>query len=389
MNESLEAWISSHSLPTARPQQPPEQNRRYQGANGQVHSTADNLIHDFGSYSGGYTEERPEAGQETEQIGAPIGAACVDISVVSDSPLLRKGLIGSLLAHLDLRLLRSYSGAPVGIAIPYAGIFGDQLIGKSEQLNPLNPLWHVALLDGSLSQQMLEAWIRHWRNPVPLAHVLVFDLANDLDSILSCIEAGATGCLVKGTPISELVIAIRQAQQGETVCSSELLTSLFAYLSDRKSDHVGATHSVDKDTTTERDGKQPAGEQVTETEPDATALTFPPSPRLAAVGVGRASLTMHEYPEAPPDIPLVTSITARELQVLSCIAKDCSNPAIAKILVIELGTVKKHVHSILEKLNLQSRHQAARYALEQGWLQDGLSPSVSQDGGLGIGTKAP
>lgn len=223
MNESLEAWISSHSLPTALPQQPTEQNRRYPGANGQAHSTADNQIHDFGTSSGDYGEERPETSQETERSSAPIGDACVDISVVSDSPLLRKGLIGLLLAHLDLRLLGSYSGAPVGIAIPAWGISGRQLIGKSARLNPLNPPWHVALLDGSLSKQILEAWIRYWRDPVPLAHVLVFDLANDLDRILSCIEAGATGCLVKGTGIAEVVIAIRHAQQGKTVCSSELL----------------------------------------------------------------------------------------------------------------------------------------------------------------------
>jgi DNA-binding NarL/FixJ family response regulator len=47
--------------------------------------------------------------------------------------------------------------------------------------------------------------------------------------------------------------------------------------------------------------------------------------------------------------------------VLELIGKDFTNQEIAEQLVIEIGTVKNHVHSILEKLNVGSRGEAAAY----------------------------
>jgi two-component system nitrate/nitrite response regulator NarL len=43
------------------------------------------------------------------------------------------------------------------------------------------------------------------------------------------------------------------------------------------------------------------------------------------------------------------------------IGQGLSNQAIAEQLVIEVGTVKNHVHSILEKLNVSSRRDAVRF----------------------------
>ena len=43
------------------------------------------------------------------------------------------------------------------------------------------------------------------------------------------------------------------------------------------------------------------------------------------------------------------------------IGQDMTNQQIAEELVIEVGTVKNHVHSILEKLNVSSRGEAAAY----------------------------
>jgi DNA-binding NarL/FixJ family response regulator len=61
-------------------------------------------------------------------------------------------------------------------------------------------------------------------------------------------------------------------------------------------------------------------------------------------------------------------LTARELEVLRCINQDFSNQEIAAALVIEVRTVKHHVHSILHKLKLNHRWEAARMAVERGWL---------------------
>jgi DNA-binding NarL/FixJ family response regulator len=54
-------------------------------------------------------------------------------------------------------------------------------------------------------------------------------------------------------------------------------------------------------------------------------------------------------------------LTSRELEVLDLIGNGLTNQDIAEKLVIEIGTVKNHVHSILEKLNVGSRGEAAAY----------------------------
>lgn len=52
-------------------------------------------------------------------------------------------------------------------------------------------------------------------------------------------------------------------------------------------------------------------------------------------------------------------LTSREREVLSLIGAGYSNREIADELVIGWGTVKNHVHSILKKLETNSRHEAA------------------------------
>jgi two-component system, NarL family, response regulator LiaR len=60
------------------------------------------------------------------------------------------------------------------------------------------------------------------------------------------------------------------------------------------------------------------------------------------------------------------SLTERETETLRLIAKGLSNKEIAESLSVSEVTVKTHVSSILSKLNLQSRTQAALFALKEG-----------------------
>jgi two-component system nitrate/nitrite response regulator NarL len=52
-------------------------------------------------------------------------------------------------------------------------------------------------------------------------------------------------------------------------------------------------------------------------------------------------------------------LTFREKQILDLVAKGLTNKEIADILSIAPNTVKHHVHNLLDKLNVKSRHEAA------------------------------
>jgi DNA-binding NarL/FixJ family response regulator len=52
-------------------------------------------------------------------------------------------------------------------------------------------------------------------------------------------------------------------------------------------------------------------------------------------------------------------LTERESEIAELVARGLSNKAIASRLSIELATVKNHVHSVLEKLKVHSRGEAA------------------------------
>lgn len=69
------------------------------------------------------------------------------------------------------------------------------------------------------------------------------------------------------------------------------------------------------------------------------------------------------HPETASD---VNALTQREQEVLSLVAHGKSNQEIAERLHIATGTVRVHVHAILQKLEVRDRTQAAIFALQQG-----------------------
>ncbi len=62
-------------------------------------------------------------------------------------------------------------------------------------------------------------------------------------------------------------------------------------------------------------------------------------------------------------------LSPREMEILRCVTRGLSNKEIAQELGISHQTVKNHMTSILDKLNVEDRTQAAVYALQRGWVR--------------------
>ncbi|MDQ7843051.1 MAG: response regulator transcription factor [Armatimonadota bacterium] len=82
-----------------------------------------------------------------------------------------------------------------------------------------------------------------------------------------------------------------------------------------------------------------------------------------------AAKVMREFARSPdrPDLALVTTpLTAREVEILQHVAGGLANKEIAQRLAISERTVKNHLSNIMAKLHVNSRTQAAVYALRSG-----------------------
>ena len=239
--------------------------------------------------------------RETQAQSTASPDEVLNISVVSNSRLLRDGLLLLLGEQVSLQRAGSYPGAPLPAACAH------------------NPPGHVVLLDASMGDDAAVAWTRYWLALDPRPHVVVLELANNTGTILACIEAGASGYAVQGASLEEVLETIRGVQRHEAHCSPEVTAALFT--------------------------------------------------RVAAYN---AAARQPKEPVMPPRAPL----TPRELEVLTLIAENYSNQEIAARLVIQVHTVKHHVHNILEKLELQHRWDAAHLAIQSGWLE--TEPSALQ-----------
>lgn len=137
----------------------------------------------------------------------------------------------------------------------------------------------------------------------PATKVLVFGLTEDKKHVIQFVEAGASGIVSKDHSITELLDTIRAANDDKAILSSEIASALMHRLS------------------------------------EVTRLLMDCS---------------DSYPEE-------ANLTPRELEVLEMIGVKMTNQQIADKLVIEVGTVKNHVHNILEKLGVHSRKDARAY----------------------------
>jgi DNA-binding NarL/FixJ family response regulator len=136
----------------------------------------------------------------------------------------------------------------------------------------------------------------------PLTRVVVLTVVADEESVMEALLAGACGYLVKDAAVGEIVRGVRAAANGESLIS----------------------------------------------------------PRVASRLVDR----LRRPATLEPDIG--SSLTAREQEILELIARGMDNVEIARTLYLSQHTVKNYVSSILVKLHVENRIQAAVRAVRRG-----------------------
>ena len=144
----------------------------------------------------------------------------------------------------------------------------------------------------------------------PRSRVLLLTSHEGEEHLVAAMKAGATSYLLKDTPPAELVQAIERTARGESALHHRIAATMVRVLS--------------------------------------------------APAVSNASTS--------PD-----ALTEREAHVLSLIAEGLANATIAQRLGLSEKTVKNHVTSILAKLQLDDRTQAAVFAWRQRMQAHGVS----------------
>jgi len=139
----------------------------------------------------------------------------------------------------------------------------------------------------------------------PTSRVLVLTVSADDETVADAIEAGASGYLLKDASGDEIASGVRAAAAGEALISPRIASRLLERLRPEE-------------------GSQGPGS-----------------------GTG-------------------AELTDREAEVLRLLAAGRDNAGIAQELYISPRTVKNHISSILAKLHVDNRIQAAVYAVRKG-----------------------
>lgn len=105
------------------------------------------------------------------------------------------------------------------------------------------------------------------------------------------------------------------------------------------------------------------GEQVFATA-WAHGQAMTPDQALTTREVALPPLEVNSVPPARQPSPAPVRLTRRELEVLHLLTEGYTNPQIAERLVVSLPTVNTHVTSIFNKLGVNSRSAATRYAVQ-------------------------
>jgi DNA-binding NarL/FixJ family response regulator len=186
---------------------------------------------------------------------------------------------------------------------------GDEALRMAKQLAP-----DVVIMDINLPGMNGLQVTRELKGVMPDIAVIMLTAYHDDEQIFHAVRAGAAAYFPKDVTPRRLVEAIHQVVQGNYVIDDEVL---------------------DK--------------------PEVASWLLQQFDQVA-------------YIDGIPN-EMFTPLSPREMEILQHIARGQSNKEVAYELGISRQTVKNHMTSILRKLAVNDRTQAALYAVRRGWIR--------------------
>jgi DNA-binding NarL/FixJ family response regulator len=252
------------------------------------------------------------------------------ILIADDHALVREGL-------------RTMLSGEEGIEVIAEAKDGRQALTLCRELGPDLVLMDVRMpvMDG------LEA-TKRIKDEMPKTSVMMVTMHENPDYLFEAVKAGAAGYVLKDASGERLLSAVRRTLEGESPLNEEVAMRLLRRLA-RES--RGESSSEGGSGWTSREPPEDAPEEA-EGEGDEPLTTHPVATRPGAHQAGSGGAAQIE------------SLTPREVEVLKLLSQGQTNPQIAQNLLFSVSTVKAQVRSILAKLGVSDRTQAAVRAIE-------------------------
>jgi DNA-binding NarL/FixJ family response regulator len=232
----------------------------------------------------------------------------------------------------------------VGLEVIAEAKDGLQALNICRELKPDLVLMDVRMpvMDG------LEA-TRRIKAEMPKTSVMMVTMHENPDYLFEAVKAGAAGYVLKDASGERLLSAVRRTLDGESPLNQELAMRLLKRLAreSRVESSEGGSGGTSREPPEEADGE---GDEPLTTHPLATQS----GAHLAGSGEAAQSRSAGQ----------IESLTPREVEVLKLLSQGQTNPEIAHNLLFSVSTVKAQVRSILSKLGVSDRTQAAVRAIE-------------------------
>lgn len=225
---------------------------------------------------------------------------------------------------------------------------GVQAIERAAELSP-----HIILMDVAMPEMDGIEAARHIKESNPSIGIIMLSSNEHEEAICASLAAGASGYCLKDVQPERLYAAIRSVHEGDVWLDAAIAAKVLKYHTASASGAAGGGSSAA--------GAANAFGAAANT---GTSVASPGAAQSGASGAAVPGAAAAASPTAGgPKMPL---LSARESEVIHLLVEGLSNQEIADRLVISLPTAKSHVRSILNKLAVDDRTQAAVQAMRRG-----------------------